>query len=108
MQLKDLKTFSLKKKVPVKQTNGTIKDTFTLIKDYKVQTQELNDEVSASIYGADINKVLRLTSPLKDLESYLQTKLNNSSDNVSLYFMFNGSVQYKIVSVKSNWIDISL
>ena len=108
MQLRYLKSVDLKKATPTKQPNGTYIDTLTLVSSYDVQTQELNDEISVSIYGADLNKITRIKSVNKDLESYLKPKLNNDEDNISKYFIFIDNVQHKIKSVRENWIDISL
>lgn len=106
MQLSRLKPAELKVATKTKQANGSSVDTYTKVADYKVILQELTDEVSASIYGADINKTYRISSPRQVLEKYLQTKLNNTSDNVSKYFLFVGDKQYKIVSVKEHWVDV--
>ncbi len=108
MQLRYLKSVDLKKATKIKQPNGTYIETLTLISSYSVQTQELNDEISVSIYGADLNKITRIKSVNKDLESYLKPKLNNDEDNISKYYISMDGTQYKIKSVRENWIDISL
>lgn len=108
MQLRYLKSVDLKKATKTKQPNGTYTETLTLIGSYSIQTQELNDDISVSIYGADLNKITRIKSVNKDLESYLKPKLNNDEDNISKYFIFIDNVQHKIKSVRENWIDISL
>ena len=106
MQLSRLKPATLKFSTKTKQANGSYKEEYTKIADYKVILQELTDEVSASIYGANLNKTYRVSSPRQVLEIYLQSKLNNTSDNISKYFLFINDKQYKIVSVKENWVDI--
>lgn len=106
MQLSRLKSVILKVSTKTKQANGSSIETYTKVADYKVILQELVDEVSASIYGANLNKTYRVSSPRQTLEIYLQSKLNNTSDNISKYFLFIGNKQYKIVSVKEHWVDI--
>lgn len=96
MQLRYLQTVSLKRANKEKQSNGVYVDTYDLVKDYRVQLEDLSDEVSASIYGANLYKVKRLKSPNKVLEKYLSTKLNNEVDNISKYFLFIDNVIYKI------------
>ena len=108
MQLRYLKSVDLKKATKEKQPNGTYIETLTLISSYQVQTQELNDDVSVSIYGADLNKITRIKSVKGELEAYLKPKLNNDDDNVSKYYIIMDNIQYKIKSVRENWIDISL
>ena len=68
--------------------------------------KELNDNVSATIYGADINKILRISSVNKILEILLKEKLNNSSDNISKYRISYDTSKYKVKDVKSKYIDI--
>lgn len=106
MQLRYLKSVDLKKATREKQPNGTYIETLTLISSYSVQTQELNDDISVSIYGADINKITRIKSVNRELEVYLKPKVSNESDNVSKYYIIMDDTQYKIRSVRENWIDI--
>lgn len=108
MQLRYLKSVDLKKATREKQPNGTYIETLTLISSYSVQTQELNDDVSVSIYGSDLNKITRIKSIKGELEAFLKSKLNNEEDNVSKYYIFIDGTQYKIKSVRENWVDISL
>ncbi len=108
MQLRYLKSVDLKKATKTKQPNGTYLETLTLVSSYNVQTQELTDEVSASIYGADLNKITRIKSVNNELEVYLKSKLNNEEDNISKYYIFIDGVQHKIKSVRENWVDISV
>ena len=96
----------LKKAIKVKQANGTYIDNYTLIDNYYTQKKSLEDEVSATIYGANLNNILRLKSPDRSLENYLLTKANNKADNISKYFIFINNVQYKIVAVNDEYIDI--
>jgi len=86
--------------------DGDSQETETLIGSYKIIAQELNDNVSATIYGADINKILRISSVNKILEILLKEKLNNTSDNISKYRIHYGDSSYKVKDVKSKYIDI--
>ena len=86
--------------------DGDSQETETLIGSYKVITQELNDNVSATIYGADINKILRISSVNKILEILLKEKLNNTSDNISKYRINYNQSSYKVKDVKTRYIDI--
>lgn len=106
MQLSRLKPITLKSSIQQKQKNGTYITIYKDIKEYKVQKQSLIDEISATIYGANVSKMYRISSPLQDLESFLNEKVNESEDNTSKYFIFIDNTTYKIVSVKETWIDI--
>ena len=86
--------------------DGDSQETEILVGSYKVVIQELNDNVSATLYGADINKILRISSVNKILEILLKEKLNNSSDNISKYRISYGTSKYKVKDVKSKYIDI--
>lgn len=108
MQLRRLKECLLLFNSPEKQANGTYKDSYTEIKSYKVIKQELQDEISASIYGANVNKTIRISSIRNELEKYLKNKVGNNQDNVSKYFIVLENKKYKIVSPKENWIDVEL
>lgn len=108
MLLRYLETATIKKATKSKQENGTYKETLTIVKSYRVQEQELNDEISASIYGANVYKMLRIKSVNKELEDFLYTKVNNKQDNISLYYIFINSKKYKIVAVNTSGIDLEL
>ena len=108
MLLRYLKIAVVFKATKTKQPNGRYTETLEKIKAYKVQEQELDDEISASIYGANIHKMLRIKSVINNLESYLNTKVNNKEDNVSNYYIFIGNRKYKIVSVNSKGVDLEL
>lgn len=108
MLLRYLTVVELKKATKTKQPNGYSLEICTLIDKYKVQKQELNDEISASIYGADIIRMLRLKSFDRRLEKYLQDKINNDSDNISQYRIFVNNKKYKIKSVNEKGCDIEL
>ena len=108
MQLRRLKSVKLVKIARVKESNGSYIDSSEDIATFKVMIQELVDEVSASIYGADINKTLRIFSLRGELEYYLNQKANNTSDNISKYLIVINNMKYKIQSVKESWVDIQL
>lgn len=101
-----LESIELLKSENQKQSNGTYKKSFTKIDDYKVQVKTLDDEVDATIYGANINKMFSINTPLQDLEEYLIPKVDNVEDNISLYFIQYKNSKYKIVSVTKNEIKI--
>lgn len=106
MRLRDLISVDLLLANKIKGANGLQVNEYQIIKPFNVCKQDINDEVSSNIYGASINQMYRLSSPLKKLEQYLQKKINNDSDNISKYFISIKNVKYKIKVVKDDWIDI--
>lgn len=86
--------------------DGDTQEVSTKVGEYKVVVQELTDNVSATIYGANINKMLRMSSVNKILEILLKSKLNNTSDNISKYRITYLDNVFKIVDVKSKYFDI--
>lgn len=104
--LRYLEKVELVKAVEEKQSNGTVIKTFRHIENYKIQKKSLDDEVNATIYGANITKMWEISSPLKDLENYLIPKVENQEDNISLYFIILGDTRYKINSARENGITI--
>jgi hypothetical protein len=106
MLIRYLKSADLKKIVPQKQPNGSYISTYEDIKTYKVQSEELTSEVDAQVYGADISKIIRLKSPLYELENYLYSKLNNTEDNISKYVIFYNGSKYKIKAVSLFKVDV--
>lgn len=108
MLLRKLKTITLKKSIQVKQANGSRIEEYETIGDYKASKQELDDQISANIYGANIVNMLRIKSPLSNLEELLKSKVNNKNDNISKYFIFIDDSKYKIKSVNSKGIEIEL
>jgi len=108
MLIKNLEKATLKKAVKEKTSTGSLINTsYTKIDDYRIQEQTLQDEVSSTTYGSDVNKMLRVASPLHRLERYLLPKVDNKDDNISLYYLFYKDVQYKIVAVRNYYLDIS-
>ena len=108
IQLRYLIDVQLDKGSREKQSNGSILVTYEKVDDYKVQLQELTDEVSAAIYGADVERMYRLTSPNNSLERFLFSKVNNTSDNISMYSLLINSVRYKVKVVRRHWIDVEI
>lgn len=108
MLLRYLEKVTLKKSITVKQPNGSCIEEYETIGEYEVQKQELDDQISASIYGASIVNMLRIKTPLSDLENLLKSKLSNTTDNISKYFIFINNAKYKIKSVNSKGIEIEL
>ena len=108
MLLRYLKLAIVKKATKTKQSNGTYKEKLDIVKKCRIQEQELTDEISASIYGANVYKMLRIKSVRNVLEDYLYSKANNKADNISNYYVFIGNKQYKIVSVNSRGVDLEL
>lgn len=96
MQLRYLKEVVLKKITKVQRENGTYQNVYDEVKKYKVLVQPLTDEISASVYGADVNKMYRLIN--KDLQEFLQSKQTNEDDNLSTYAIdYNGLYTIKSV-----------
>ena len=108
MLLRYLRRVILKEEVKVKQPNGSRIEQYNVIDYYDVQVQELDDEISASIYGASIVNMLRIKSPLSKLENVLKSKLNNTTDNISKYYIFYENKKYRIKSVNSKGVLIEL
>lgn len=106
--IRKLKICLLQKAKREKNNNGFSVETFEDVENYKVVMQELIDEISATIYGANIQKTYRISSPYCKLESFLFTKLTENKDNISYYYVVIDNKRYKIVSVKSKWADIQL
>lgn len=109
MLIKNLNKAILKKALKEKASTGNLVNTsYTTIKEYRIQEQILQDEVTSTMYGSDVNKMIRIASPLHDLESYLMPKVDNKEDNISLYYIFYKDKQYKIVAVRDYYIDLRL
>jgi hypothetical protein len=105
-RLRYLVEITLLKSKNVKQSNGTYIKTFNEIDKYKVVKQNLQDQISATIYGANIDKMLKISTPLGNLENYLLPKVDNKEDNISLYFIQINDTKYKIKSVTDDEITI--
>lgn len=107
MLIKNLDKCELKKAIKLKKgTGNVVVDDYEKIDDYRIQEQVLQDEVTSTMYGADVNKMLRVASPLHRLERYLLPKVDNKVDNISFYYIFYKGVQYKIVAVRDYYIDL--
>jgi len=107
MQLRYLKNASVYKITRQKQDNGTYKEVYTLCNNYSVQEQELDDNISVSMYGADINQMIRIKSSQGKLERNLKPLMTSDNNNISKYIIVIDNVKYSVVSVKS-YIDIKL
>ena len=108
MLIKNLEKATLKKATKTRTNTGNLVNTeYEKIDDFRIQEQVLQDEITSTMYGADVNKMLRIASPLHRLERYLLPKVDNIEDNISNYYLFYKNVQYKIVAVRDYYIDIS-
>ena len=107
-QLRYLQNITLLKQTLTKQENGVKTATFEEVGSFEIQLQEMTDEISANVYGADVNRMYRISSPHYVLEAFLFEKVNNTSDNISLYFVALNGAKYKIRVVRKHWIDIEL
>ena len=102
MLLRYLENATLKKTIQEKQANGTVIEKGLEDKGtYKVQSQELSDEISASIYGASVYKMLRIRSINQDLEDYLYARATNKLDNI-------GDRKYRVRAVNQKGVDLEL
>lgn len=101
-----LQEVQLIKSIKVKQNNGIYMKTFTEVGTYNVQINNLEDEISATVYGADINKMLNINDALGKLYEYLLPKVDNVQDNISLYYIKIDTIKYKIKAVKESGIII--
>lgn len=108
MLLRYLEKAVVYKATKTKQPNGRYTEELQRVKSFTVQQQELDDEISASVYGANIHKMLRIKSVRNTIEDYLYPKVNNEQDNISNYYVFIKSRKYKIVSVNSKGVDLEL
>lgn len=104
--IRHLKEVSLLKSTKVKQPNGQYVKSYTKVHGYNVLIRNLEDEVSATVYGTNINKMLNISDALDELYKYLIVKVENVEDNISLYAINIDNTLYKIVSVKPNNIHI--
>ena len=104
--IRKLKPSVLYKAIKVKQPNGIYTKEFEKIDDYNVEVNNLTDEVSATIYGANIDNMLNIDDSLGNLYKYLNPKVENESDNISLYYIEIDGTKYKIKSVKESGIII--
>ena len=104
-QLIRLKDVELYKVDSVQSSDGDFIKTSSFIKSYKTEVQEIRDDLSISVYGAEINKMIRVASIRQELEKYLKPKLNNTNDNISKYQIKYDGTDYKIVDLTSRYID---
>ena len=108
MLLRYIEKAFLKKATKTKQSNGTYIETLEDVGKFHIQTQEMTDEVSASVYGASIFKMVRVRSINQRLEKLLYSKVNNKNDNISLYYIIIKDRKYAIRSVNASGVDLEL
>lgn len=106
MQLRFLEEIKLLSAEEEKKSNGIKIKTYSDLESYLVIIQDVMDDISVSMYGSNISKMKRISSPLQKLEEYLMNKMNNSNDNISNYAILYKNTKYKITAVKKYWIDI--
>lgn len=105
--ISDLIEVTLKKACWEKASNGQpVVKTYHHVKKYFAFKQNLEDDISVSIYGANINKMLRIETIRHELEQYLNNIIENKKEKVSDYFIFYNSSIYKITSVNEYKIVI--
>lgn len=102
MRLKEISLYLIS---TTQSPDGDYIKTTSLVNNYKAVIEELRDEVSANIYGADINKMIRISSTHYDLEAYLYSKLNNTSDNISKYEIWYGQNKFSISNLTHKYVD---
>ena len=103
----DLQTVILKKAIWKKDLNGQrVLNEYKDVDTFYVFKQNIEDQISASVYGANINKMLRIESIRHELEVMLCNVLDNPKDKISDYFIFFNSILYKITSVNEFKVDI--
>lgn len=107
-QLIKLHKCSLIETAKQKASNGEQIETLNEVGTYNVTVREINDDISFSMYGADLNTMIRVSSIRNELEQVLKTKQNNSSDNLSKYYIKYEDKLYSIRSVRNKYIDIKL
>lgn len=106
-QLTRLETIKLYKENVNTLEDGDFEKQLEEVGSYKVISQELDDNVSATVYGSDLDKMIRISSVNKILEILLKSKMNNTEDNITKYKLsFDNTNFYKIKIVKSKYIDI--
>lgn len=106
MLIRYLDEVELLKANKIKTSTGNYINEYSSVNKYRVQKQTLQDSITATIYGANINKMLRIATPKHDLESFLIPKVANKQDNISLYYIKDNELIYKIVVVRDAYLDI--
>ena len=96
MRIERQSEITLYKATKTKQTNGALVNTYTEQMSAYVEHNSLQDQVSATIYGTDINNIIRLTSKDNALNDTIESKMNSSDDNISMYYIELNNVKYKI------------
>lgn len=104
-QLIRLEEAELYNKTSTQSPNGDFVKVETLVGKYKVIKESLTDNISATLYGANLNKMVRFSSVNKELENYLFTKWNSTSDNISKYVIKYDNNYFKIINLTSHYVD---
>lgn len=104
-QLIRLEEVELYNVISTQSPNGDFIKTESLIDTYEVIKESLTDSISATVYGANLNKMVRFSSVNKKLENFLFTKWNNTSDNISKYLIKYDGNYYKINSLTARYVD---
>ncbi len=106
MQIRRMVPASVLEQSRVTNPDGSRGESYTVVANYPVIVQELTDEVSVATYGANVSKMIRISSPRENLAKWLKTRNNDTPDNISKYRIMIEGYRYKIVSVKTHWVDL--
>ena len=100
MRLDNLKKIILKKSIKEKQLNGTYINNYRNISEAYIIHNPIEDELSATIYGTDLNRIVRITSKDLEFNNLIKSKLNSNEDNIKMYYIELENVLYTIEMVK--------
>ena len=100
MKLTRLEEIVLYKTIKITKPDGERTDSYDEGKTYQALIQYLtNDRVAVETYGADVDKIHRVSTLHNELEKFLVSKVRNKQDNVSNYVIkYNGNY-YSILKV---------
>ncbi len=105
-QLRYLKNADLYKVAYTKKENGQEVESYVKQGTYNVQVEELRDSISASLYGARIVNMLRMSSVRNDMENLLKSYMLANNDNITMYRIEFDGFKYRINSVGLSYIEI--
>ena len=107
MKLTRLEEIVLHKIVKVTLPDGERTDSYDEGTPYQALIQYLtNDRVAVATYGADVDKIHRVSTLHNELEKFLISKVRNKQDNVSNYVIkYNGNY-YNILKVNPRWLEM--
>ena len=103
-QLTRLKDCNLIKVSKESTDDGDFTEELSNVGVYSIITQELTDAVSATIYGSNISKMVRISSVHRLLEILLKSKVNNTEDKPNVIV----SYEVKLVLFLAANIALSL